>query len=84
MRTTAGWLVLGLAAVLGLETPSQAYFLDATRNFDVRLRAYSQLGIMTDSSERDWPGNGPNTCVVNGKQSPPTTCTGCASRAVFR
>src|SRR5207244_1414316 len=25
MRTTAGWLVLGLAAVLGLETPSQAY-----------------------------------------------------------
>ena len=70
MRTTAGWLVLGLAAVLGLETPSQAYFLDATRNFDVRLRAYSQLGIMTDSSERDWPGNGPNTCVVNGKQSP--------------
>jgi hypothetical protein len=69
MRTSAGWLVLALGAVLGAETSSHAYFLDKARNFDVRLRAYSQLGIMTDSSETDWPGNGPNTCVVNGKES---------------
>jgi Protein of unknown function (DUF1302) len=69
MRTPAGWLVLALAVVLSAESASFAYFLDKGRNFDVRLRAYSQLGIMTDSSETDWPGNGPNTCVVNGKES---------------
>src|SRR5205814_8072614 len=65
MRTSARWLILGLLVA----SPSHAYFLDQGRRFDFRLRAYSQLGIMTDSSERDWPGNGPNTCVVNGKQS---------------
>jgi len=69
MRTSGGWLVLGLTAVLWAATPSHAYFLDQGRNFDVRLRAYSQLGILTESSEKDWPGNGPNTCVVNGKES---------------
>src|SRR2546426_7910996 len=69
MRTSTGWLTLGLVLVLWAAPPSQAYFLDKGRNFDVRLRAYSQLGIMTESSETDWPGNGPNTCVVNGKQS---------------
>src|SRR5207249_1893064 len=68
MRTSGGWLVLGLT-VLCAATPSHAYFLDQGRNFDVRLRAYSQLGILTESSEKDWPGNGPNTCVVNGKES---------------
>ena len=61
--------MLGLTAVLWAATPSHAYFLDQGRNFDVRLRAYSQLGILTESSEKDWPGNGPNTCVVNGKES---------------
>ncbi len=73
MRTVSGWLVLGVAAVLGAVTPSHAYFLDKGRNFDVRLRAYSQLGILTDSAERDWPGNGKNTCVVNGQES--TKCS---------
>jgi hypothetical protein len=69
MRTRARWLTLGLLAILWAETPSHAYFLDKGRNFDVRLRAYSQLGILTDSSETDWPGNGKNTCVVDGKDS---------------
>src|SRR2546427_825256 len=65
MRTSARWLILGLLVA----SPSHAYFLDQGRRFDFRLRAYSQVGIMTDSSEKDWPGNGPNTCVVNGKES---------------
>jgi hypothetical protein len=69
MRTVAGWLALLLTAVLWAGTPSHAYFLDANRNFDVRLRAYSQLGIMTDSSETDWPGNPQSTCIVDGKPS---------------
>ena len=67
MRTWAGWLVLGL--VLWAGSPSYAYFLDKGRNFDVRLRAYSQLGILTESSDRegcpghDGPGTGsPGTC----------------------
>src|SRR5947207_2993369 len=65
MRTSARWLILGLLVA----SPSHAYFLDQGRRFDFRLRAYSQVGIMTDSSEKDWPGNGPNTCIVNGKES---------------
>src|SRR2546428_2804396 len=69
MRIRARRLMLGLAAVLWVESPTYGYFLDKGRNFDVRLRAYSQLGIMTDSSETDWPGNGPNACVVNGNES---------------
>src|SRR5437016_2719835 len=75
MRTSTGWLTLGLAIALWAAPPSHAYFLDQGRNFDVRLRAYSQLGIMTDSSERDWPGNGLEagstspSCLVNGKRS---------------
>jgi hypothetical protein len=50
MRTWAGWLALGVAAVLGCGATSEAYYLDSGRNFDVRLRAYSQLGIMTQDS----------------------------------
>jgi len=50
MRTWAGWLALGVAAVLGCGATSEAYYLDSGRNFDVRLRAYSQLGIMTEDS----------------------------------
>jgi hypothetical protein len=50
MRTWAGWLALGVAVVLGCEATSEAYYLDSGRNFDVRLRAYSQLGIMTQDS----------------------------------
>ena len=47
MRTWAGWLVLGLVA-LGSVLRVEAYFLDKGRNFDVRLRAYAQLGILTE------------------------------------
>ena len=53
MRTRAGWLALGL--ILAAGTNAQAYFLDKGRNFDVRLRAYSQLGILTDSSSFEGP-----------------------------
>jgi hypothetical protein len=52
MRTPARWLALGVAAILPLVGESYAYYLDDDRNFDVRLRAYSQLGIMTESSGR--------------------------------
>jgi hypothetical protein len=52
MRTWAGWLALGVAAVLGCEATSEAYYLDKGRNFDVRLRAYSQVGILTEDSAR--------------------------------
>jgi uncharacterized protein DUF1302 len=66
MRTWAGWLALGL--VLWAGSPSQAYFLDKGRNFDVRLRAYAQLGIMTESSDREGcPGDG-------GKPGNPGIC----------
>jgi hypothetical protein len=51
MRTWAGWLALGL--VLGAGGEAGAYFLDADRNFDVRMRAYSQLSILTDSAATD-------------------------------
>src|SRR5262249_19232257 len=51
MRTGVGWLVLGLA-VLGGEAISEAFYLDPGRNFDVRARAYSQLGILTEYSAR--------------------------------
>jgi hypothetical protein len=56
MRTWAGWLALGVAAVLGCEATSEAYYLDKGRNFDVRLRAYSQLGILTENSARQGCG----------------------------
>ena len=44
MRTSAGWLVLGLAVVLRAGSLSHAYFLDQGRHFDLRVRAYSQFG----------------------------------------
>ena len=76
MRSSARWLVLGLAVLAWAGSPTHAYFLDKGRHFDFRFRAYSQLGILTDSSERDWPGNGdlagsPSTpsCMENGKRS---------------
>jgi len=52
MRIRAGWLGFGLVVVLFFAQSSSAYFLDSARRFDVRVRAYSQLGIMTESSER--------------------------------
>ncbi len=51
MRTRAGWLGLGLLAVLVFSRTTSAYFLDDERRFDVRLRAYSQVGLLTESSE---------------------------------
>src|SRR5262245_14702511 len=51
MRMRAGWLNLVLLAVLGFAQTSFAYYLDNDRRFDVRVRAYSQLGILTESSE---------------------------------
>jgi hypothetical protein len=52
MRTRAGWLgFVGLLAVLVCSQVSSAYFLDSERRFDIRVRAYSQLGIMTENSE---------------------------------
>jgi len=54
MRTWAGWLVLGLA-VLGAGSSAQAYYLGGDRDFDLRARVYSQLGIMMDNAEKDQP-----------------------------
>jgi len=51
MRTRAGWLALGL--VLGAGSTVHAYFLDKGRNFDVRLRAYTQLGVMMEDASQD-------------------------------
>jgi Protein of unknown function (DUF1302) len=48
MRTWAGWLSLGL--VLGAGSFAHAFFLDKGRNFDVRLRAYSQLTILAEDA----------------------------------
>ena len=53
MRTWAGRVLLGVACVLGTAGASPAYYLDSARNFDVRLRAYAQLGVMTESSSRE-------------------------------
>ncbi len=52
MRTRAGWLVLGL---LGAGSSAQAYYLGGNRDFDLRARVYSQLGIMMDNAEKDQP-----------------------------
>ncbi len=52
MRTRAGWLRLGLflAVLLFISRTSSAYFLDDERRFDVRVRVYSQLGLMMQDS----------------------------------
>jgi hypothetical protein len=55
MRTRAGRLALGLVALLWAGSPSHAYFLDKERNFDVRLRTYTQLGILTEDSSPEGP-----------------------------
>jgi Protein of unknown function (DUF1302) len=52
MRTWVGRLALGVAAILGCGATSFAFYLDKGRNFDVRMRAYSQLGILTENSAR--------------------------------
>jgi hypothetical protein len=50
-----GAIVVIAAAVTA--RPSFAYDLDSEHRFDVRLRAYSQLGILTDSSESPSSGD---------------------------
>src|SRR5438552_16631233 len=54
MRSSLGRLVLGLA-VLGAGSAAHAYYLDQSRNFDVRLRTYSQVAIETESSRESPP-----------------------------
>src|SRR2546422_787640 len=54
MRSSLGRLVLGLA-VLGAGSAAHAYYLDQSRNFDVRLRTYSQGAIATESSRESPP-----------------------------
>ena len=56
MRTSIGWLALAVTAVLGWIADCDAFYLDKGRNFDVRVRAYSQLGIMTENSARQGCG----------------------------
>ena len=46
------WRLLTWGLVLAA-SGAHAYYLDAGRNFDVRLRTYSQIGIMTERSEED-------------------------------
>jgi len=54
MPSSLGRLVLGLA-VLGAGSAAHAYYLDQSRNFDVRLRTYSQVAIATESSRESPP-----------------------------
>ncbi len=70
MRTWAGWLALGVAAVLGCVATSEAYYLDSGRNFDVRMRAYSQLGIMTENSARQGCGAVYTSLDADGRTLP--------------
>src|SRR5262245_46834538 len=51
MKTPLRRLTLGSIVVIASAAPSFAYYLDGEHRFDVRLRAYSQLGILTESSE---------------------------------
>ena len=48
---SARGLTLAVLLPWGMATSAQAYFLDSDNRFDVRLRAYSQLAVMADSSE---------------------------------
>ena len=57
MPSSFGRLVVGVA-VLGTGSVARAYFLDSTRNFDVRLRAYSQIAVATESSRESPPSFG--------------------------
>ena len=48
-RSRLAWMVLVSALVL--RGTSSAYFLDPEHRFDVRVRAYSQLSLLTEDSE---------------------------------
>jgi hypothetical protein len=66
MGARTGWLGLGVVAVLGCSAVCEAYYLDPGRNFDVRMRAYSQLGIMAEDAAQQ--GCAPFTTTINGKK----------------
>src|SRR5262245_44439186 len=70
MRTWARRLTLGL--VLALSSVSHAYFLDQKGNFDVRLRAYSQVAILTEKA-REAEGLWPKGCDVPDPANPNRT-----------
>ena len=75
MRGRTGWLTLGVSAVLGCSATCDAYYLDPGRNFDVRLRAYAQLGIMAEGAAQQ--GCAPFKDPISGKVLPggnPTIC----------
>jgi hypothetical protein len=48
---------LAVLLVLSASGPSSAYFLDDDHRFDIRLRAYAQLGILTENSETPTPAD---------------------------
>ena len=62
--TWARWLALGVA-VLGCDAVSDAFYLDNGQNFDVRLRAYAQLGIMAEDAAQQ--GCAPFKDPITGK-----------------
>ena len=70
MRTWARRLTLGL--VLAIPSVSQGYFLDQKGNFDVRLRAYSQVAILTEQA-REAEGLWPKGCDVPDPKNPGRT-----------
>ncbi len=51
LRPRALRSALVVCVLVGLSGQASAYFLDPDHRFDVRLRAYSQLGILTNDSE---------------------------------
>src|SRR5262245_42331889 len=60
MKIPLRWLMLGSIVVIAAATPTRpsfAYYLDGEHRFDLRLRAYSQLGILTNSSESPSPSD---------------------------
>jgi hypothetical protein len=65
MRTWARCVAVVLATGLVAVSPACAYYLDQSRNFDVRLRTYAQLGIMMEDAPTygcapTWTLRGPN------------------------
>jgi hypothetical protein len=67
MRTAGGWLALGVVVLVPVV--SRAYFLDKDRNFDVRLRAYTQVAILTEKA-READGLWPKGCDVPDPNNP--------------
>jgi len=67
MRRGIVRVALGLVCVLILRSTAHAFFLDDQRRFDVRMRAYSQWSVMTQSSEH-------KGCVDADGKPTPATC----------